>query len=181
MILDTFYQDKLFYYLEISLNKAGFTSDKIINGYGDGPTPLGAYCVINITSVDDDIPPEVLYDYTDNPAKQIDESIIYRAEMNCTLDIYGPEAFAAARQVKSLFYSSAMRESAQFHGFGFSTFGSTANLTDVKDGKQQGRVAFPFILHLVFTYTELIQTIGSVRVSGETDLGVQIMDEIISE
>jgi len=181
MNVDTFYQDKLFYYLEISLNKAGYASDKILNGYSDGPTPLGAYCVINITGVNDDIPPEVLYDYTDNPSKQIDENILYRATLNCTLDLYGAEVTAAARQVKALFFSSEMSEAAQFHGFGFRGYGDTTNLTEVRNGAYEGRAAFPFDLHLIFTHTELIQTIGTVRVSGETDLGVPIMDEIISE
>lgn len=182
MSLDAFYQLKLFDYIEPSLIKTGLISPAIIFGYTDGVRPEGSYCVINITNIPDDAPVEVLYSYTDNPQKEIDEDLIYRALLTFTLDFYGPEAMSKARQMKALFYSNAMIELAQLQGFGFRDYGEIANLTEVRNGKYEYRVAFPVSLNLIYTYNELIATIGQVRVIGtEKYSGKQIIDEVITE
>lgn len=179
--MDAFYQYKIFDYLAPALKRAGYEADKVIYGYSDGPRPEGQYCIINILDIDSDLPTEVNYSYTPNPALQIKEKLIYRARMNFTIDLYGDGSLLNARMVKAFLSTSQMKEASQYLGLGFSGYGATANLTTVRNGVYEKRVSFPLSMNITFTYDEMIQTIGQVRIKGVSDLGVQIMDKIITE
>lgn len=185
MSLDAFYQLKLFDYVEPSLILAGYVTGNIYYGYQDGDRELTDYCIINLTSIDDDVPSEVVYEYTDdpinNPSKQIEEHVIYRARLQFTLDFFGNEAMSRARHMRALFASTAMIELAQSQNIGFVKYGDMANISEIVNVKYQNRIAFPVTVNISFTYTQLIGTYGQVRVAGTTQAGGPTMDKIITE
>jgi hypothetical protein len=146
------------------------------------PQPMIPYMSIAILNVSMDSRPEIRMDYEPAMLNQIQETAIYRGEIELMIKIISDSgAMGQAEAIKGRMWMAQSLEAMRFQNIGHKDHGDTIDRSSlIKSGFRQ-RADFVLQLHVNATYSELIGTIGSVPIEGEDQDNRTIMDETITE